>query len=223
MPKPVHTTPDQQLKAQQVAQTKWGEDHGHFPKGTAAKVAKTPRMPLGKAIIASLVANRKPAPVFNRTTLPYPSAIKAKAATTGTMPLALADKLIKLETARAKKNDWNSEFSRLEKEVKADFEHVGKDKYTCDLLVKDGQDEDRKVTVTLSKQTGGTVQVETLDKAALRRLVTPVIYDKCTVIQKGLIKEHAGEAVLAKITTVTNESLEGTVVTIESKKDKTIS
>lgn len=145
----------------------------------------------------------------------------------GTVSEEFADLLKELESARLKKNAYTREFSAAEKALKASFPDFNLDEYTLQLLAEDAPDEDGNtpevaVSVTITK-TDDYAETETLDKAKLKKLVTPDIYELCTVVQKGLIEEHAGGAVLKKVLTVSRVKLDEPLVTIKSEKVKTAS
>lgn len=148
---------------------------------------------------------------------PAPSPAKAKP---GTVSAEFADLLKELEDARLKKNAYTREYSAAEKAIKEQFPDFDLDSYNVQLLAEDEEGNDVAVDVTITKETGESV-TETLDKAKLKKLVTPEIYDLCTVIQKGLIEEHAGGAILKKVLTVTRTPLDEPIVTIKSEKVKT--
>lgn len=130
------------------------------------------------------------------------------------IPKDLQAKLQELENYRVKSNHYG----RLQKAAQAEAEELCEKykvrSYTCDLNAKDIGNELVPVTVTVESISNG--EAESIDRAKLKKLVTPEIYELCTAVQKGLVREHAGEAVLKKCTVTI--PIPGTFISITSKK-----
>lgn len=183
---------------------------------TLPQTKPAPVRTTGKELIARLIASQAPRPANPLLKGEH------RGSSIGALPVGFSDKLTELETARLKKNAWAREFARLESEVKEEFETMGRDKLQISLAATNENEEAQEVRLTLTRLQGGEMKVEILDREALRELVTADVFDLCTVIQKGKVKEHAGEAVLSRITTTKTVPVEGTIVHIESEKVKGI-
>ena len=132
------------------------------------------------------------------------------------IPIAFANLLTEMETARLKKNAWAREFEAKQTLAKEMFEALERDAYTVQLAAEDTDGTSVPVDVTFEYVENA--QIEKLDDAILKRLVTPAIYEKCRVTQKGLIEKNAGTAILEKC--LVYETVPGKTLILTSKKVK---